>query len=222
MRLPSFALIAGVVTVATILYLLISILTTSDPGLFFHEGHGVEELSLGLLPAGVALWVLLAGKYRWREWQIPAVLLLMMAREMDFDKRFTDHGLLKLTTYTHPAPILTKVIGGLAILFTLWVIARLLRRNLPLWWARLKGGTMDAWMILGAALCGVFAKTFDGLGRKLLDLGIHIPGSVDMLAGRSEEVLEAVCYYLIVLSIARLAVPAIRAAAGLPTAYGTR
>ncbi|MDB6452206.1 hypothetical protein [Falsirhodobacter sp. 20TX0035] len=215
MRLPSFKRIATVVTVASVLYLAFSFFITPDPSQFFHEGHGVEELSLGLLPAGVALWILLAGHHRWREWQIPAALLLMMAREMDFDKRFTEHGLLKLTTYTQPAPVMTKLVGGIAILFTLWVMGRLLRRNLPVWWVRLKGGTGDAWMILVAGLCGVLAKTFDGLGRKLLDLGIHIPGSVDMLAGRSEEVLEAVCYYLIVLSIARLAAPAVRAAAGL-------
>ena len=74
---------------------------------------------------------------------------------------------------------------------------------------------MDAWLILGAALCGIFAKTFDGLGRKLEAFGVDLPEHINTLAGQSEEVLEAVCYYLIVLAIARLAVPALRSAAGI-------
>jgi len=210
-----FASIACTVTVGMFAYLVISA-AVSGLDAFFHEGAGVEEVSLGLLITAVALWFALAGHLRWQEWQIPAALALMLAREMDFDKRFTNpFGLLKLKTYTHDAPLHIQIIGGMAILFTLWVGFRILRRNAPLWWSRLRAGTMDAWLILGAALCGICAKTFDGLGRKLESFGIDLPEQINTLAGQSEEVLEALCYYMIVLAIARLTVPALRRAAGI-------
>lgn len=221
MTASSFTAIVRTTTGALLIYLAISAVLVQNLRQFFHEGHGVEEASLGLLLLAVALWVMLAGRLRWREWQIPAALILMMARELDFDKRFTEHGLLKLTTYTHEAPLATKIVGGAAILFTLWVGVRILRRNLPVWWSRLRQGTADAWMLGAAFLCGVFAKSFDGLARKLLPLGVHVPEYLNSLAGQTEEVLEMVCYYLIVLSIARLAVPSIRQVAGLePIANG--
>lgn len=211
-----FAIIARGMTIAVLVYLVISAALVNDLQSFFHEGHGVEEVSLGLLVGAIVLWFMLAEQYRWREWQIPAALMLMLARELDVDKRFTQpFGLLKLTTYTHEAPLHIKVAGGLAILFTLWVGYRILRRNAPLWWSRMKAGTLDAWLILGAGLCGIFAKTFDGLGRKLLSVGIEIPDQANTIAGRGEEVLEAVCYYMIVLAVARLTIPAIRRAAGI-------
>ncbi|QUS36669.1 hypothetical protein [Falsirhodobacter algicola] len=215
MQHPSFSFIARTVTLVLLAYLVVSAALVPDIELFFHEGAGVEQASLGLLLFGIGAWFLLAGEARWREWQIPAAMALMLAREMDFDKRFTDHGLLKLTTYTHAAPTSTRIIGAIAIAFTLWTGMRILRRNLPLWWARLRMAEVDAWLVLGAFVCGVAAKTLDGLGRKLADFGIIIQHETNALAGKGEEVLEALCYYLIVLAVARLAVPAVRRAAGL-------
>ncbi|WP_128253454.1 hypothetical protein [Falsirhodobacter deserti] len=212
---PTFAAIARTATLLTLGYLVASAALVHDLDLFFHEGHGVEQASVGLLVGAIILWFWLAGEYRWREWQLPAALALMLARELDFDKQFTDSGLLKLTTYTRDGTLETKVFGGLAILFTLWVGLRILRRNLPLWWSRLRQGAPDAWMLAIAMVCGVLAKTLDGLGRKLLDFDVHLPAFYDMLSGRLEEVLEGVCYWLIVLAIARLVVPSVRHEAGL-------
>ena len=132
---PRFANIARLVTLTVFAYLVVSAMT-SGLDAFFHEGAGVEEVSLGLLLAAIGLWFALAGHLRWQEWQIPAALVLMMAREMDFDKRFTaPYGLLKLKTYTQDAPLHIQIVGGIAIAFTLWVGLRILRRNAPFWFA---------------------------------------------------------------------------------------
>lgn len=218
MNMPRFPTLAAVISVVSVVYLIISSFVVDTTRDFFHEGHGFEELSLGLLVGALGLWFWLAGRHRWREWQVPALLVLMLARELDMDKRLTDHGLLKLTTYTREAPMGNKIIGGIVIAFTLWAAGRLLRRNLPTWWRRLRMNTADAWLILLAGLSGVLAKTLDGLGRKLADFGIYIPEWINTLAGQSEEVLEAACYYFIVLAIARLVVPQVRHAAGLSPA----
>ncbi|WP_045391437.1 hypothetical protein [Falsirhodobacter sp. alg1] len=210
MPTPNFSVIARTIAILTLGYLVISAAEVSDLHLFFKEGHGVEEASLGMLVGSICLWFWLAGPYRWSEWQIPAVMLLMLAREMDADKRFTEHGLLKLTTYTHPAPLADKLIGGAAILFVLYVSYRLIRRNGPLWWARLRMMRLDAVLITIAFICGVFAKTFDGLGRKLAPMGIDISVQLNDLAGQGEEVLELACYWLIAVAIARLATPEFR------------
>ncbi|MCJ8138833.1 hypothetical protein [Falsirhodobacter halotolerans] len=199
-----FRTISLTLLIVTFGFLGISAATVSDLNLFFKEGHGLELASVGVLFAAVVLWLWLAGPYRWREWQIPFLFLAMAAREMDADKRFTDYGLLKLNTYTGPAPWGEKLLGAAIIALTLWASWRLLTRNAPLWWQRLKAGRLDAWLIAGAFVLGVVAKTIDGLGRKLAGFGIEISAQTDQMAGRTEEVLELACYLMLAIAVARL------------------
>ncbi len=200
-----FGTISLTLLIVTIGFLGISAAMVNDVNLFFKEGYGIELASIGVLLAAVVLWFWLAGPYRWREWQIPAIFLLMVGREMDADKRFTDFGLLKLNTYTGPAPWGVKIVGGAIIAFVLWASWRILRRNAPLWWRRFRALKLDALLIAGAFVLGVVAKSIDGLGRKLAGFGIEISSHADMIAGRSEEVLELACYLMLACAVARLA-----------------
>lgn len=206
---PTFRSLSIFLVVLPFAILLRDALSLADFGLIFKEGHSIETLSVLLLALAVVLWFTLAGPHALREWQIPVLLTLMAAREMDFDKRFSDDGLLKLRTYTGDAPLMTKLVGAAVIALVLVASYRLLRRNLPFWWARLRSGHADALLILGAFVTGVVAKTLDGLARKLDPLGVAVPQNVDMLASRAEEVLEMLCYWMVCIAIARLtAIPA--------------
>ncbi len=206
---PSFRALVAFLVILPLTILLWDLATLEDTALVFKEGHAIETLSVLMLAIGIVLWFTLAGPYALREWQIPVLLALMAAREMDFDKRFGDYGLLKLRTYTGDAPMTVKLVGGAIILLALVASWRLLRRNMPFWWARLRTGHADALLILGAFVTGVVAKTLDGIGRKL---GVTLPANIDMLAGRVEEVLELVCYWMLCIALARMTAVENRAA----------
>lgn len=197
------------VTLPAVLLLVFGWLRADEPAQFFKEGEAVELVSVLLLAQGAVCWFAVHGRAGWRDWQIPAILVLFAMREMDFDKRFTDSGLLKLRTYTGDAPLTLKLLGTAAILFSLWVIWRILARNGRGWWHSLRAGRFPAVAVLLAMVMVVFAKALDGLGRKLLDVGIVISGNLDRHAGRIEEVLELAAWWLLSLAIARL--PAARA-----------
>lgn len=197
------------VTIPAVVLLVFGWFRAGEPAQFFKEGGAVETVSVLLLVQGAICWFAVHGRAGWRDWQIPAVLLLFAMREMDFDKRFTDSGLLKLRTYTGDAPLMLKLAGAAAILFSLWVIWRILVRNGPGWWRGLRAGRFPAVAVLLAMAMVVFAKALDGLGRKLLDVGIVLSDGLDRHAGRVEEVLELAAWWLLALAIARL--PAARA-----------
>lgn len=201
---PSFRSLAIFLVILPLALLIWDASRLDDIALIFKEDHSIEVVSVLLLALGVVLWFTLAGRYALSEWQIPVLLTLMAARELDADKRFTDAGLLKLRTYTGDAPMMTKLVGGAIILLVLVASYRLLRRNLPFWFARLREGHADALLILGAFLTGVAAKGLDGLARKLEPLGVAVPQNIDLLAGRAEEALELLCYWMLCIAIARM------------------
>ena len=134
-----------------------------DPALFFKEGHTIEICSVMLLIQGIACWFCVHGREGWREWQVPAILLLFALREMDFDKRFTESGVLKLRTYTGDGPLGEKLVGAATILFALVVVTRLLRRNGPGWRRDLRRLRPHALAVLLAGLLIGAAKSLDGL-----------------------------------------------------------
>lgn len=196
--------LAAFVTLPAMILLGVGWFWLDDPALFLKEGHTVETVSVLLLLQGAFCWFAVHGREGWREWQIPALLVLFAAREMDFDKRLTDAGLLKLRTYTGDAPLDDKLLGAGAILFSLLVIWRILRRNAPGWWRALRQGQPHALAILLAGVLTVAGKTLDGLGRKLLDFGITLAPHLDARAGQAEEWLELAAWWLLGLSIALL------------------
>lgn len=217
MRHPTFNQISWFLALTLIGCLGVAWFWLDDRALIFKEDHVIEVLSVALLGFAVCLWFMLADRLALREWQIPVVLALMAGRELDFDKRFLSDGILKLRTYTGDTPLSTKLIGGAVVLFVLVVAGRILWRNAPVWWQRIRLMRMDSVLVLSAFVIGVVAKGLDGLARKLEPLGIHVPPQMDMAAGQTEEVFELICYVLVCLAIARLAVPCVRREARLET-----
>jgi len=195
--------LVALVTLPALVLLALGWVGADDPAQFFQEDGPVERLSVLMLLQGAACWFAVHGRAGWRDWQIPAILLLFAMREMDFDKRFTDSGLLKRRTYTGEGPLQLKLLGAAVILLTALVVWRTLRRNGPGWWRGLRQGSFQSHAVLLSLLLVVFAKALDGLGRKLLDVGIAISGALNARAGRVEESLELASWWLLILAIVR-------------------
>lgn len=170
---------------------------------YFKEGVGIERVTVLLLLWAFVLLIARLGLRRsLSEWQLALALFLMALRELDFDKRFTDEGLLKLRYYTSPDLPSHKLAGiGLMLVLAL-MLYRLARRNLRPWLARLRQRDLSAWLVAGAGVAGVVAKSIDGLGRKLAAFGIELPEIVGRRAGRIEELLELVFVMLLIQAIA--------------------
>ena len=175
-----------------ILALLCFDLVTQDAtAILFKEGHAFETASALILGAVAGFWYYAgADDMQGRQWHLPVILVLMMLRELDFDKRFTSLGLLKLRLYTGSAPLWEKAIGLAVIALILICAWRLVVITVPRWWAGLRAGHASSWLAGAAVLVLVLAKTLDGLDRKLAGFGIVLPEDLGRIIGRAEEIME--------------------------------
>lgn len=119
------------------------------------------------------------------------ILFMFTLRELDFDKRFTELGILKSKfLVSDQVPILQKVVGGLVLLVLIYAVGRTLYHHfMPL----LKGVFKPEAYMIGIYLgigCIVVSKTLDGLERKLKGVGFEISNRFTQHASHIEEVLE--------------------------------
>jgi hypothetical protein len=136
-----------------------------------------------------------------RGWHISVLLALLVGRELDFDKRFTDKGILQLRLYTGDYPIAQQILGAAVILLVLIALWRCLRPGLrPFLSGVLDRQPWTLWLGGGVVLV-VIAKTLDGIGRKLAPLGIDVTAETGSLASLAEEGLELVFALMLVLAV---------------------
>ncbi len=193
--------VAWVLTLAFVL-LLLDLVFCNTLAEIFEEGYGVERITVIMLFLAVVAYVLTRPLAQClRQWQIPTALFLAALREMDFDKRFTEQGLLKLRYFTDSGPWLDKLPGVLLVLVLLWMFYRLARQNLLPLLRDLWTHHVGAWMVAvgGAAL--VLAKSIDGIDRKLAPFQIHVDPTLVMRLARVEESLEMVFSMLMLLAV---------------------
>lgn len=202
MRYLSPATILALTATLTLVLLGWDLIFIDSIDLFFKEGAGVEQVTVILLGWATVLLIYRLNLRRiLMEWQLPLALLLMTLRELDFDKRFTDQGVLKLRYYTAAVPLSEKLVGIVLMPVLLLMIYRLMRRNLMSWLRRLRQRDLSAWLIAFAGVTGVIAKSIDGLARKLAFFGMDIPDIVGQRAGRIEELLEMLFVFLLIQAI---------------------
>lgn len=171
-------------------------LLTKAPDLKLTREHGGVELASGLLYLWAAVvWVALHGRRELlRNWQIPTVLLMMGGREFDLDKLFTSVGVLKSKLYlTAQAPVWERLLGVAVLAFTLAVLIRLTRHQGRAFLDGLRRGAAAEVALLAGLLLAIFAKTIDGLGRKLQGFGIKLDAATGAWFGSVEEVTGALC-----------------------------
>ncbi|MEM1078799.1 MAG: hypothetical protein AAGI09_09760 [Pseudomonadota bacterium] len=176
------------------------------------QGHGVEyyktesgPFEIGAFVAmGCALIALiaLAPKVAFGSgWHVAVLMALLMMRELDFDKRFTEKGVLQLRLYSGDYPLLHKVVGICVLVLILVTLYRFVRHGAAPFLRGLRGGAAWAWWLAAAIVIVVVAKSLDGLARKLEPFGIVVPENVDWLASLIEEGLEWVFPMMVILAV---------------------
>lgn len=127
------------------------------------------------------------------KWHLPLLTFAMALRELDFDKRFMETGILKLRLYTGDNPLVAKIIGALVIVLVLSATWRAIRLNGPSLLRAIRKRKSWALLIVGGIVALVVAKTFDGFARKLAPLGIDVPPVFSPVFVALEESLEFGC-----------------------------
>ncbi|MFN4128983.1 MAG: hypothetical protein ACK4GC_04095 [Paracoccaceae bacterium] len=167
---------------------LVSVDTTDQ---VFAESGPVESASaLFLILGALALTVDIFRRRDIGRWHLAVLVLAAGLRELDWDKAFTESGMLSLQLYSGAAPWGQKIAGALVVALLVWAGLRLLRQNLVPWLAGLRGGQVWAWLMASALLLYGVAKTLDGLGRKLAPWGIELSDWANRAGSRSEEGME--------------------------------
>ena len=166
------------------------------------EGGGLEVSSVVLqLLAAATFFAVVPSRFWAPLFHLPALFVLFAAREMDFDKAFTQSGILSLRFYSGDSSLTAKLIGGAFALFAVYVVFRSLRRGLPAMWRALQEREVWPWFAIMAAVLIVFVKAMDGLGRKLRDFGIEISEDLNTLASTVEEIGEAFLPVIAILAL---------------------
>lgn len=196
-------LVAAVTCLGTIgLFVAVDLLFFANGASFKREGGGIELVSAFLYVVAVVVFFQSTPRAHWKRlFHVPALMALFAMREMDFDKAFTQAGVLSSKLYTSDASVLTKVIAGSFALLAVWVLIRTVLKGGPAVMRGLKGGKLWAFFAVFAAVLIVFTKSIDGLGRKLADFGITISAQTDVLAALIEEVGEAFIPVCAILAI---------------------
>ncbi|MFK7745729.1 MAG: hypothetical protein AB8B47_11790 [Roseobacter sp.] len=185
-------------------FIAVDMMFFAQGGSFKREGGGLETASAVLYLVAAAAFFFHVPKGLWAGlFHVPALMLLFAAREFDFDKAFTQSGILSLRFYSGDSSTMAKLIGGAFAVFSIYVILRILWRGLPAAARALKASELWPWFAILAAALVAGTKSIDGLGRKLLDFGIVISNDLDQTAALVEEVGEAfipVCAILAIVS----------------------
>ncbi|MDN5569559.1 MAG: hypothetical protein L0G27_12580, partial [Paracoccus sp. (in: a-proteobacteria)] len=107
-RLSHPVFIFGLACFTALVALMAGLVTAQAPKDIFAETGPIERLSAAYLIAG-ALWLgVMSTVSRWHQ-----VVLVVAAglRELDWDKAFTESGVLSLRLYSGDAPLMQKVVG---------------------------------------------------------------------------------------------------------------
>ncbi|WP_282129395.1 hypothetical protein [Roseobacter litoralis] len=191
----SFGLIA--------VFVIVDLLFFAQGQSFKREGGGLETASAVLYILAVVVFFIKTPMSEWlRLFHVPALMALFACRELDFDKAFTDAGILSLRLYSGDTALGTKLIAGAVALFSIYVILRTAWRGGPAVLRALRDGALWPWFAILAGVLVVGTKSVDGLGRKLLDFGIVISADLDATASLVEEVGETFIPVCAILAIA--------------------
>lgn len=175
-----------------ILLVAIDLATKDAHQSLIRESGGIEMATALLYGYAAVLWLWTRPGAEWKtSWQIPTVMVMMMGRELDLDKKITSVGLLKSDLYlTTQAPMMERLLGVIVVAFTVTMAVRLIRINGPTFIRGLRQPTLWAWATVGSIGFAVVSKSVDGLHRKLLPLGIDITHHTAVEAEFLEEFLE--------------------------------
>lgn len=204
-RLYGFSVVA-LVLLTCFLFGLSFYLEPQTRALLMKENGVIENLTVvGYLLCVFTMLLKGGAAYLKKYWYFATVLLAFAARELDFDKRFTNFGVLKSKFLVHPdVSWWGKVIAMAIVLFILLALITIVRRHGRTFLAEVFDfdWSVKTWSIGFAGGFLVLSKSIDGLGRKLSDWGIsQISDQADLIASMAEESMEFTVPFFFLLTI---------------------
>lgn len=193
---PRGALIGCSVVIAVALTLDLSIAPARS---ITRESGSVEFCSAGFYL--LALAALCARSPVARVWPGMVALLAMFLRELDVDKRFTDEGLLSTKIFVYDTPVWQKILAAGVLAVLLASVGALIWRDAPRLFRALAERRRWSIFFASAVVLAVLSKSIDGLGQKLIPLGLRVPDTVNIRAGQMEEVMEIGIPVLLLMAI---------------------
>lgn len=136
-------------------------------------------------------------------WSMLVGVMLLGMRELDFDKRFTAMGIFKSRFYSSAdVPVGEKLIGVLVTAAIVVTLFFLVKNHLKPFISRVmnREGASLSFFFAGGLM--VFAKSIDGLSRKLEPLGIEPTDATNRIVESVEESFELTAALLVVVAAA--------------------
>ncbi|MBW7957434.1 MAG: hypothetical protein H3C68_06020 [Deltaproteobacteria bacterium] len=171
----------------------VSFLPYLQPGstALFRENNLIESLSaLGYgLAAAYAFFKGGVRFVRTRPYFI-ALFVFCALRELDFNRRFTSVGLMKLEFYTGHTPLAEKLLGSLVLMILAWIAVMILKQHLIRFRRGFAAHGRIYMLSIAGFLLAALVKTLDGFQRKLRSLGVYLPDAWSAYVTYLEESLE--------------------------------
>lgn len=167
------------------------------------EGGGIETASALLYVYVATVWLRRRSPADWRAlWHIPVILLFAAAREFDLDKSLTSVGILKSNLYlTDQAPVWERLAGAAVLLLLAVSVVRLVRVHGRSFLRGLAAGDVGALTVAVAVATAGFAKSIDGLARKLRPFDVTLDPGFNARVVMAEEVLELLIPFLLLYAV---------------------
>ena len=167
------------------------------------ENGGIETASALLYVYVAAVWLRRHAPADWRAlWHVPVILLLAAAREFDLDKTLTSVGILKSNLYlTDQAPVWERLVGAAVLLLVAVAVVRLVRVHGRRFLRGLADGDTGALAVAVAVATAGFAKSLDGLARKLRPFDVTLDPEFNSRVVMAEEVLELLIPFLLLYAV---------------------
>jgi len=170
-----FPLIISIFTIATLL-IVSFIFKIYEYPLWIKEGGIIETLSVVGYFLCVVFIVIKGGwTYIKKYYYFFILIILFGLRELDFDKRFTTMGIFKSKFYVSSSvPMIEKVMGLLVIAVLLYIVVSIFKNHSQGFFSKIRQLSPVHIGSLITFLTIVFAKSIDGIARKLGYLNIFM------------------------------------------------
>jgi hypothetical protein len=202
--MTGYLIIYGILLAITVGLIVVSGLADEETArTLLAEGGPVETASVVAYVGAAVMMLIQALKGKPARWCLMVLTLCLAFRELDFDKRFTVIGIFKGRFYFSPdVPVHQKLIAALVTAGILTALYFLIRQHLKAFTQDVlerKGSPLSVFFAGGLM---VFAKSIDGLSRKLEPFGIEPTEAVNHFAGSVEEIFEFTAAALIFVAAA--------------------
>jgi hypothetical protein len=159
---------------------------------FTRENGLVEDLSAVGHFLTAACCLILVYKQRWRDgWTGAFIAFLFGCRELEFQERFTALSITKIRFYTEAGvPWMQKAVVLALIAFTVWVVARYLRRHAGSFVPALRLRRPYAVSVLSGMFLLGLSKFSDLAHRMVISLGVPLCYNDEIRVSMVEEFFE--------------------------------